>query len=226
MIAILGTLAAMAVALPQTTPAPPSGSPETPSRSELSASGKIAAPDVDLILNQMPAGSGFHPIARLAIIVDGQGHVKDCKVVVSSGVPALDAAACKAGVAAANVKPDKDAAGAIVGPVKSLSVGFEAYAPVIFKKTAAYAALGEPGPFFPERELRTHVSGYAILECDSDAKGVLTRCVVTDQSPPTSAFGLAAEKMAETRWMTAAPGSGDHVLVRVDFNAPANFCLP
>jgi hypothetical protein len=182
------------------------------------------APDVDVILKQMPPGSAFHPMAKIAFVVDQQGHMANCELVSSAGIPALDAAACDVGVAAPNPPPAESKRGTKVMSVQSLNVGFAAYARTVFKKPpAAFAALGPAGGFFPEREQRENVSGYAILECDSDVHGVLTKCLVKDQSPTNSAFGAAAKKMAATQWMTVVPGSGNRVLIKMEFKAVDNF---
>jgi len=182
-----------------------------------------AAPDVDLNLAHMPAGASSRPTSQVAVIVNQQGVVEGCSIVGSSGVAALDAVACKQGISAASLKAARTKADAAVRSVQSLNVGFSSYAQVVLKRDPDYAALGAAGPFFPERALRLNVSGYAIIDCASDARGLLTQCVTKEESPKGYGFSEAALKMAETQWMKAAPGSGDHATIRVDFPASANF---
>lgn len=79
--------------------------------------------DIDLTVARLPPGSPVHPRVQLALTVDAQGHVEGCDLAKSSGVPALDAAACKSGVAVAEIHPVKNEAGVPVASVQPLLVG-------------------------------------------------------------------------------------------------------
>jgi hypothetical protein len=190
------------------------------------ATEKTTSPDVDLTVAQLPSGASVHPIGQAAVIVDADGKVEECSVVGPSGIQGLDKAACKAGLAAETLKPIKDNSGKNVRSLQSLSVGFGAFADVILRKDPAYAALGAAGPYFPERAQRLNIAGSAIIECSSDPSGVLTDCVIREEVPQGLAFGQAAKKMAQTKWMKSAPGSGDHVVIQVYFPASGNFRAP
>jgi len=187
---------------------------------------KTTMPDVDLTVAHLPSGASVHPIVQTAIIVDADGKIEDCSVVGPSGVQALDNAACRAGLADETPKPIKDKTGAKVRSLQSLSVGFGAYANVILQKDRAYAVLGAAGPYFPERAQRLNIAGSAIIECASDPDGVLSDCTVREEVPQGFGFGQAAKKMAQTKWMKSAPGSGDHVVIEVEFPASGNFRAP
>ena len=93
---------------------------------------------------------------------------------------------------------------------------------------AAYRRLGGPGPYYPEAADRAGVGGEATLECMASASdGRLTHCVRISESPQLYDFGVAALKMAEDGWITAAPVTdgavhGDQrVRVTVPFKAMA-----
>ena len=175
------------------------------------------AQDVDLTVAAMPAGAPVHPIAELALNVDAAGRVEDCALARSSGSPALDAVSCKSGPAAAGVRPARDHSGQAVASAQSLSVGFGAYDPVVFKKDRQSAGFGDSGPYYPEGASRLGVSGYAVLACQAGADGALEGCAVAEEFPSGESFGLAALKCAKTGWMKAAPGVRGPVRVRVDF---------
>jgi hypothetical protein len=179
--------------------------------------------DVDLTLQRLPKDAVAHPITQLALTVDAAGHVQGCDVVGASGVPGLDAVACTAGVKAASIEPARLSRGAAVASVQSLNIGFGSYAPAVFRRDGHYAALGEAGPFFPEREQRLGVSGYAVLGCAATPDGSLHDCSVEEEFPAGADFGIATLRMAQTGWMKAQNGSGDHVLLRVDFPASPGF---
>jgi TonB family protein len=184
---------------------------------------RVISPDLDLTLDHMPADSSVHPKAQVAILVDPEGHVEDCRVFRPSGVAAVDSQTCKVATATAPFEPVRDDTGRAVRSVQAITVGFGAYAKVIFKRDSAYAALGPAGPFSPERAQRLGVSGYAILDCASNADGALTNCLTKDEAPAGYGFGPAARLMALRGWMKAAPGSGKDVVVRVEFPSQAHF---
>jgi TonB family protein len=183
----------------------------------------LPTPDVDLTIQHMPSGAPDHPATELAVVIDQNGNVESCEVAKPSGAPALDAVACKAGVEAAGLRPAIDKAGAKMRSVQSLVVGFNIYTPAIFQRDPRFAALGQAGPYFPERAQRLNVAGYAVLQCASAPDGVLSGCLVKEETPKGFGFGIAGRKMAEQKWMRAAPGSGDKVLIRVDFPPSGNF---
>jgi len=182
-----------------------------------------STPDVDLTIQHMPSGAPDHPVAQLAVVIDQNGKVESCQVSKPSGAPALDAVACKAGLAAAGLEPAIDNAGAKVRSVQSLNVGFNIYTAGIFQRNPRFAGLGDAGPYFPERAQRLNVGGYAVLECVSAPDGVLSGCLVKEEAPKGFGFGMAGRKMAEEKWMRAAPRSGEKILIRVDFPPSGNF---
>ncbi len=173
--------------------------------------------DIDLTVARLPPGSPIHPRVQLALTVDAQGHVEGCDLAKSSGVPALDAAACKSGVAVAEIHPVKNGAGVPVASVQSLLVGFVAYPDLVLKKDGKYADMGAAGPYFPDRAARQSVGGYANLDCAADAQGKLTDCTVDEEAPLGFGFGMAVLKMAKVEWVRVAPGAPGRVLVHIDF---------
>jgi len=187
---------------------------------------KTISPDVDLTVAHLPSGATVHPIAKTAVLIGSDGKIEGCSVAETSGVQLLDNIACKAGLAAEAFLSAKDKTGTNVRALQSLSVGFGAYARVVLQKDAAYAALGAAGPYFPERAQRLNVSGSVIIECAADTGGVLTDCATKEEVPQGFGFAQAAQKMAQTKWMKAAPGSGDHVVIRIEFPASRNFRIP
>jgi TonB family protein len=187
---------------------------------------KTISPDVDLTVAHLPNGATIHPIVKTAVLVGSDGKVEGCSVAETSGVQALDNVACKAGLAAEALQPAKDKTGVHVRALQSLSVGFGAYAQVVLQKNSAYAALGAAGPYFPERAQRLNVSGSVIIECAADAGGALTDCAIKEEIPEGFGFGQAAQKMARTKWMKAAPGSGNRVVIQIEFPASGNFRAP
>jgi hypothetical protein len=187
---------------------------------------KTISPDVDLTVAHLPSGATVHPIVKTAVLVDSDGKVEGCSVAETSGIKALDNVACKAGLAAEALQPAKDKTGANIKALQALSVGFGAYAQVVLQKDSAYAALGAAGPYFPERAQRLNVSGSVIIECAADSGGVLTDCTTKEEVPKGFGFAQAAQKMAQTKWMKAAPGSGDHVVIQIAFPASRNFRIP
>jgi hypothetical protein len=182
-----------------------------------------ASPDVELTLERLPAGASIHPVAQLAVLVSSDGRLEACEVVTSSGVAALDHAACASGLASIGLQAATDQAGTRVRSLQSVNVGFGAFAAVVLKKDPAYAGLGASGPYFPERAQRLGVPGYAIIECDADADGVLTGCDTREEYPHAFGFALSAKKMAETKWMRAVPGPPRKVLIRVDYPLAPHF---
>jgi len=181
---------------------------------------RLPISDVDLAVEHIPTGLPIHPRTELALTVDAQGHVQSCNVTQSSGAPALDAVACKAGVETADISPVKDAQGNPTVSVESLVVSFGAYTDFIAKQDAHYAAFGVAGPYFPDRAARNGVGGYADLVCIADQSGKLTNCSVDEESPLDFGFGSAALHMANQQWIRVAPGAQRPVLVRVDFQLP------
>ncbi len=185
---------------------------------------RVAVPDLDLPVQRLPAGLPIHPIVQTAIQVDAAGKVEACNVAVPSGSAALDDAACKAALQASPVKPAIGSTMAKASSIQSFNVGFGAYTGIsVPENKQGFGALGMSGPYYPDRALRLDVSGYAILECTSDAKGILTECVTKDVGPRTFGFDYAAQLMAKRQWMKAASGSTGRVLVRVDFPPAPNF---
>jgi TonB family protein len=75
----------------------------------------------------------------------------------------------------------------------------------IFKVMRGYEQYGAAGPYFPERASRMGIQGGAALECVLIASGALTKCRVLVEKPYGAGFADASLKMAEKRWMTAAP---------------------
>ncbi|HTK34079.1 MAG TPA: hypothetical protein VL358_02175 [Caulobacteraceae bacterium] len=192
----------------------------------LGSSINFSSIDAELALKRMPGGAANPSVTRVAVVIDESGRVESCNPVVAGGVKALDDLACQTGVETAAPKPAQDKSGVRIRSVQSIDIGFASYTPLIFKTSSAYAGLGGPGPYFPERAQRLNVGGYAVLGCVSDPDGALRKCAVQVEAPEGFAFGIASVRMAEGKWMKVAPNSGDHVLVRIEFPPSGNFRAP
>ena len=83
-------------------------------------------PDLLLPVNHLPAGARSDVTSELLVVAAADGKVETCVVGQTSGLPALDQAACRA-VATAGVTPAKDAAGMAVRAVQSIKVGFSVH---------------------------------------------------------------------------------------------------
>jgi TonB family protein len=71
----------------------------------------------------------------------------------------------------------------------------------------AAEAVSQLKDFFPERAIRTGISGRASVRCQVQGDGSLTACAVTAEAPPGYAFGLATIRVAE-RFFHATPPAG------------------
>jgi hypothetical protein len=80
-------------------------------------------PDFLLPLSRFPSGIENDARSGLVLVAGIDGKVETCLVQQTSGLTALDEAACRA-VAVTGVTPARDAAGAAVRAVHSISVGF------------------------------------------------------------------------------------------------------
>jgi TonB family protein len=81
-------------------------------------------PDVTLEVARLPNGLKSAGV-RLRYIVDEAGKIVQCEVEVSSGVPALDAAACRAMPGRYTFSPARDPGGVAHRVVRTQSVGFQ-----------------------------------------------------------------------------------------------------
>jgi TonB family protein len=85
-----------------------------------------------------------------------------------------------------------------------------------FKPHAGFGALGDPGPYYPDRAARNGVQGLAMLECLARAAGRLQSCRPVLELPRDAAFEEAALKMAQVGYMTVeSRPSGEDEVVRV-----------
>jgi hypothetical protein len=171
-------------------------------------------PDVDLTVDRLPKGSPIHPKTSLILTIDPEGHVMACDVKVSSGVAALDQAACKSGPTAAPPAPINDEKGAPALSVKLFQVSFGVYTPVVLSG----GRFGNWKDYTPERAVRLGVTGSAALACTSMPDGKLEGCTVVEEGPFGFDFGRAALMMAKDGAVQVASGSPGQVLVRVDFH--------
>ena len=187
---------------------------------------KIRDSDINLDVVHLPEGSALHPSVEVALDVDAQGKIADCDVARSSGIQSLDAIACERASTAGLVGPIKDEKNKKVESYQFLTVGFGTYAKPNFKKVSSYAALGDAGPYYPERAIRLNVRGYVILECNADKSGQVSDCVIDEEAPLGFAFGNAVKKMARDKWMKMLPGTEGKILIRIDFPQAGNFRLP
>lgn len=64
--------------------------------------------------------------------------------------------------------------------------------------------LGPVGPYYPERAYRSNMTGAAAIACHVALDGVLNDCAVIKESGVWG-FGDASLKMAQKRWIKAAP---------------------
>lgn len=80
-------------------------------------------PDLYLPLNRLPNGIRSDATSVLLLVAGADGKMETCEVQQTSGLAALDEAACRA-VAVAGVTPATDADGATVRAVHSVRVGF------------------------------------------------------------------------------------------------------
>ena len=179
--------------------------------------------DIDLSVERLPSGASIHPVSKLSLTVDADGHIEHCDLAGTSGLTALDISACKIGPTRATIHLIKNDAGIPVRSVQELLVGFGTYVSPIFKRSQQYAALGDAGPYFPDKAVRFNASGYATLDCVASPAGELTKCEVVEETPLGFAFGIAALKMVQDKWMKAPPGPGGHVLLRIDFPPSRHF---
>lgn len=65
-------------------------------------------------------------------------------------------------------------------------------------------ALGPVGPYYPERAYELRRGGAAAIACHVAKDGALNDCVVVKETG-TLGFGDASLKMAQRRWIVAAP---------------------
>lgn len=80
---------------------------------------------------------------------------------------------------------------------------------VVFPRSPGrYAKLGPVGPYYPERAARLGVGGTALIECAITGAGALDDCRIVEETPRNIGFGDAALKMAQARWVVAAPKPG------------------
>ena len=83
-------------------------------------------PDLYLPLSRLPSGLRNNATSGLILVAGSDGKVETCQVQQTSGVTALDDAACHA-VVVAGVTPPKNAVGEAVRAVHSVRVGFSVH---------------------------------------------------------------------------------------------------
>ena len=79
--------------------------------------------------------------------------------------------------------------------------------------------------YYPERATRMEVGGSAALSCTVTARGTLTGCSVTSESPADMGFGDAAIKLSKLFKMRpmskdGQPVDGGTVRIPIRFNLP------
>jgi TonB family protein len=119
--------------------------------------------------------------------------------------------------------------------VFSIPIAFEAppaLRPLQYHSDKAFARLGPPGRYFPDRSQRAGIGGQAVIDCVVSADGRLNACIVVSESPPGWDFKEAALRMARDGWITVEPmptksGERDIARVVVDFpRPPRDFRIP
>ena len=89
----------------------------------LPAASRRAEPDFYLPLGRVPDGVLGDAVSSLIIVAGADGKVETCEIQHTSGVAALDIAACRA-MALAGITPLRNETGAAVRAVRSIRVGF------------------------------------------------------------------------------------------------------
>lgn len=65
--------------------------------------------------------------------------------------------------------------------------------------------------FYPREAVRKGLPGRAVITCEINAEGLLTKCTVHEETPPGEGFGEAALKMASLFKMTPQTPDGQSV---------------
>jgi hypothetical protein len=125
------------------------------------------------------------------------------------------------------------AALAVAAPPAAARLTVQQTRAVVFAPVSkAYARLGGPGPYFPDRAAREGVGGRVLLDCVVEGISRLDDCKVNYEAPPRYGFGDAALQMARLGVIRASPVNpypsprGSREYFAVDFPKPGEKPCP
>jgi hypothetical protein len=172
-----------------------------------------SAPDVELVLSHMPTGVSGRPVADLALTVGPTGAVEACDVLRSAGRADFNSIACTTGVKDGGIEPVKASDGRPGRSVQALNVRFANY--------AHFDPIAEDRVHeaYPERALKTGVSGFAVIRCDAKPDDQLDDCAVDEESPPGFGFGEATLRLAKDGQFKLTPAQLGEVFIVMKFES-------